>query len=143
MRGYESARIHDANSVTNRAMKNALLLAALVAACSSPAKKQDPIEPTTPTDPASSVGAKPAVADQAKPQPQQDDPYLWLEEVTGDKALAWAREQNKKSKGELEAQTGFTQTRDRIRSILDSKEKTPYVTKRGNFYYNFWKDAQN
>jgi prolyl oligopeptidase len=72
-----------------------------------------------------------------------EDPYLWLEEVTSDRALTWARERNKHSVGELEAVPSFAKTRDRIRGILDSKDKTPYVTKRGKHYYNFWKDEQN
>jgi prolyl oligopeptidase len=80
----------------------------------------------------------PAVA----PTPTED-PNLWLEEVASEKALAWARERNAQSRGELEALPGFAAMRDRIRGILDSKEKTPYVTKHGAFYYNFWTDAKN
>ena len=30
------------------------------------------------------------------------DPYIWLEEVEGSKALAWAKEQNRKTTAELE-----------------------------------------
>ena len=120
-------------------MKKALLVAALVA-CSSPSKPP-PVEPAPGPQP-EPMPAQPAVVEPQKQAPDED-PYLWLEEVTGDKALAWAREQNKKSNGELEAVPGFTQTRDRVRAILDSKEKTPYVQKRGKFYYNFWRDAQN
>ncbi|MEO8699921.1 MAG: prolyl oligopeptidase family serine peptidase [Kofleriaceae bacterium] len=104
--------------------------------CSSSAPV--PTKPAPPTDP---VPDHP-VGDAAKPA-AVDDPYLWLEEVDAEKSLAWARERNKASKAELEAVPGFTQSRDRIRAILDSKEKTPYVNKRGNFYYNFWRDAQN
>jgi prolyl oligopeptidase len=84
----------------------------------------------------------------AKPEPEVkppviDDPNLWLEEVTSDKALAWARERNKSTQAELEAIPSFAASRDRIRAILDSKEKTPYVTKRGASYYNFWTDEKN
>ena len=32
---------------------------------------------------------------------------------------------------------------NRVLNILDSKDKIPYVTKIGNFYYNFWQDANN
>jgi prolyl oligopeptidase len=41
--------------------------------------------------------AVPARADEGA------DPYLWLEEVTGDKPLAWVREQNDQSTRELTA----------------------------------------
>ena len=33
----------------------------------------------------------------------QEDPYLWLEDVMGDKAIAWVKEQNAKSQKVLEA----------------------------------------
>ncbi|MGH8500312.1 MAG: hypothetical protein ACRERV_16115, partial [Methylococcales bacterium] len=72
-----------------------------------------------------------------------EDPYLWLEDVTGEKALSWVKEQNADSKKALEARPGFTQLRDDIRSILDSNVRIPYVEKRGEFYYNFWRDKTN
>src|SRR5687767_3259204 len=114
-------------------MKQALA-ALLLIACSSPSKP-----PASPPQPEPMPEAKPAVVETPPPKQEVvEDPYLWLEDVTGEKSLAWAREQNKKSKGELEAQAGFATTRDRIRGILDSKDKIPGVQKRGNFYYNFW-----
>jgi prolyl oligopeptidase len=119
-------------------MKQALV-AALLVACSSSPKSQTPVDPKPDPIPE----GQPAVVDTKQPAEASDDPYLWLEDVTGEKSLAWAREQNKKSQSELEAAPGFKETRDRIRAILDSKEKIPGVQKRGNFYYNFWKDAQN
>ncbi len=75
--------------------------------------------------------------------PPAEDPYLWLEEVTSERSLAWARDRNAQSQGELEAQPGFATTRDRILAILDSKAKLPYVTKRGKRYWNFWRDEAN
>jgi prolyl oligopeptidase len=71
-----------------------------------------------------------------------DDPYLWLEDVTGDKALNWVRQQNAMSQKELEALPDFDPTRKRILDILDSKEKIPYVSKHGVWYYNFWRDEK-
>jgi prolyl oligopeptidase len=116
-----------------------VLLAMLVVACSSPPKPQTPVEPKADPIPE----AKPAVVEPKQTEVAAEDPYLWLEDVTGEKSLAWAREQNKKSTSELEQAPGFKETRDRVRAILDSKEKIPAVQKRGNFYYNFWRDAQN
>ena len=75
--------------------------------------------------------------------PQPDDPYLWLEDVTGDKALAWVKEQNALSTRELQASPDFEKIRQRLLSIYDSREKIPYVSKRGSFYYNFWRDEKN
>ena len=48
---------------------------------------------------------------QAQTSPTLDDPYLWLEDVQGDKALAWVRERNAASRQALEAVLGFEATR--------------------------------
>jgi prolyl oligopeptidase len=71
------------------------------------------------------------------------DPYQWLEDVTGEKQLTWVRQQNAISTNELEAMPGFEPLRKRLLSILDSKEKIPYVGKHGKYYYNFWRDEKN
>jgi prolyl oligopeptidase len=72
--------------------------------------------------------------------PPTEDAHLWLEDVTGERALAWVRERNAETRRVLEAEPGFAATRDRIRAILDSKEKIPQVSRRGDFLYNLWQD---
>ncbi|MCC7071648.1 MAG: S9 family peptidase [Deltaproteobacteria bacterium] len=95
---------------------------------------------TAPAAPASSTPAAPAAS--VAPAPP-DDPYLWLEDVTGDKALAWVKERNALSQGELEATPGFGALRDRLLSIYDSKEKIPSPEVLDRFIYNFWRDDQH
>src|ERR1043166_8763395 len=72
-----------------------------------------------------------------------DDPYLWLEEVNGAPALAWAREHNAVAQRELESSPDFKPIYERLLSIYDSTARIPYITKRGAHYYNFWRDAQH
>ena len=77
----------------------------------------------------------------AAPAPTaQDDPYLWLEDVQGEKPLAWVKEQNAKSTSVLEAQPEYKPIYERALQILDSKEKIPEPTLLGETVYNFWKD---
>src|SRR3546814_3497076 len=71
------------------------------------------------------------------------DPYLWLEDVTGDRQLAWVREQNARTEAELAGAPGFDKLEADILAVLDSDAKIPYVGKRGEYYYNFWQDAQH
>jgi prolyl oligopeptidase len=71
------------------------------------------------------------------------DPYLWLENVTADQALNWVRQQNAVSTNELESAPQFEPIRTRLLSIMDSKERIPYVSKHGAWYYNFWRDKTN
>ena len=74
---------------------------------------------------------------------REKDPFLWLEEVTGEKALAWVKERNAESTAELTKRPEFQALNDRLLKILDSKEKIPFIAKRGEFYYNFWRDEKN
>ena len=77
------------------------------------------------------------------PVSQAQDPYLWLEDVQGERALAWVRQRNAESEGELQARPGFQQLRSSLREVLDSKEQIPYVSRRGEWLYNLWRDASN
>jgi len=89
------------------------------------------------------TGLAQARAAEAASSPATDDPYRWLEEVTGDKALDWVKQQNALSTRELEASPNFPAIRQRLLSILDSRERIPYVAKHGPYYYNFWRDQKN
>jgi prolyl oligopeptidase len=72
-----------------------------------------------------------------------DDPHLWLEAVEDEKALAWVREQNVDSVDELTRSGDFKRIQSRVREILDSDARIPFVGKMGEHYYNFWRDAKN
>jgi len=72
-----------------------------------------------------------------------EDPYGWLEDVTGEKALDWVRERNKASQAVLEEDPIFERLRKELLAILDSDERIPAVTKRGDFFYNFWRDKSH
>ncbi|MFE5896658.1 prolyl oligopeptidase family protein [Streptomyces sp. NPDC056488] len=72
-----------------------------------------------------------------------DDPYLWLEEVSGDAALAWVAERNAETAEALAADPGFTPLKERLREVLDASDRIPYTTRRGAHLYNFWQDAEH
>jgi len=76
-------------------------------------------------------------------QASDADPYLWLEDITGARALDWVRQQNAITTGELEAAPGFAELQQRLLAIMDSDAKIPYVEKYGAYYYNFWRDARH
>ena len=73
----------------------------------------------------------------------EEDPYLWLEDVGGEVALAWVKERNGQTVKALGETADFAARRDRFKAILDSDERIPYVTKRADAWYNFWRDADN
>ena len=71
------------------------------------------------------------------------DPYLWLEDVGSERALAWVREQNARAATELEALPQFQAIRTRLLAVYDSQERIPHITRRGDYLYNFWRDTRN
>ncbi len=74
---------------------------------------------------------------------EPDDPFLWLEEVQGDRALAWVRERNAESQKILQARPEYEPTRARMLEILNSKERIPTVARLGPWLYNLWQDEKN
>ena len=80
---------------------------------------------------------------QTPPAAPIDDPYLWLEDVQGERALAWVRERNAQARDRLQAWPDFMPVRQRIREVLDSRDRIPAVRRRGEVFYNLWQDAAN
>jgi prolyl oligopeptidase len=72
-----------------------------------------------------------------------NDPYLWLEDVQSERSLAWVRERNMQSEAVLQAPPGFETLRTRLREVLDSRDEIPAVSRRGDWLYNLWRDADN
>jgi prolyl oligopeptidase len=74
---------------------------------------------------------------------QQQDPHLWLEDVEGEQSRAWVDARNDETEAELGANPDYAALRGRLKAILDSKDKIPYVRLHGAHYYNFWRDADH
>lgn len=72
-----------------------------------------------------------------------DDPYRWLEDVTGERALSWVRERNAETMAELAGGARFEALRAEIREVLDSTDRIPYIARRGEYRYNFWRDREH
>ncbi|HSS12512.1 MAG TPA: hypothetical protein VLL04_01375, partial [Rhizomicrobium sp.] len=76
-------------------------------------------------------------------QMKTDDPYAWLEEVHGEKQLAWVKEQNAKSLGPLKADPRYQKNYDAILEVLDATDRIPMGNLSHGFVYNFWQDTKN
>jgi len=71
-----------------------------------------------------------------------DDPYLWLEEIDSGEALTWVRTRNETTVAEFN-DARFEQMRSEALEVLDTDTRIPYVRRRGEYLYNFWRDATN
>ncbi|WP_420814044.1 prolyl oligopeptidase family serine peptidase [Nakamurella deserti] len=74
---------------------------------------------------------------------RMDDPFLWLEDVTGDTALDWVRARNAETVSVWADDDTFRALEARVLAVLDTDARIPYVTPRGPHLYNFWKDAEH
>lgn len=74
---------------------------------------------------------------------QNEDPYLWLEEVHGDKALEWVKEQNSMSAKRIEEFPLFNSLYKRLLESYNDKDKIAYPVIVGQYVYNIWKDKDN
>ncbi|MCK9995783.1 MAG: S9 family peptidase [Candidatus Krumholzibacteria bacterium] len=71
------------------------------------------------------------------------DPYLWLEEVEGEKALEWVKERSATDTAELEAVPEYGEIHERLLEIFNSSDRIPYPALRGDWIYNFWQDKDH
>lgn len=74
---------------------------------------------------------------------EAEDPYLWLEQVEGDEALAWVRERNAETTAELESDPRFQGFFERNLEILNSRDRIEMPSLQGGMIYNFWQDAEH
>ena len=74
---------------------------------------------------------------------EQNDPYLWLEDIHGKRALAWVEEQNARSVQVLQADPRYQKYYDEILKLLDAQDRIPFGGLKQNYVFNFWQDANN
>lgn len=68
---------------------------------------------------------------------------LWLEEVEGERALAWVRAQNEKSLAHFEQDPRFAEFKEVSMDLLTSDDRITSGRINGRWVYNFWRDEDN
>jgi prolyl oligopeptidase len=77
----------------------------------------------------------------AAPAPaDQDDPYLWLEEIDSPAVRDWLAARNDATVGAF-ADARFEADRKAALDLLNADDRIPGVRRRGRHVYNFWQDA--
>jgi prolyl oligopeptidase len=89
------------------------------------------------------LAAHPAPRSAGATMNPDDDPFLWLEDVTGERALAWVRERNALTEAALMARPGFAERERTILEVLDSRDHIPTISRIGDRVYNLWRDPAN
>ena len=80
---------------------------------------------------------------ESQRKPILDDPFLWLEQVEGERALKWVHERNSECFDELETDELYEVFLSQAEKLLNAKDRIPYGSIRGKHIYNFWQDAEH
>ncbi len=95
-----------------------------------------------------SAHAAPAPADTAARTPLtelgKDDPYIWMEEIEGAKALDWAKAQNDRTLPILQGDPRYQGLHDSALAIVNAKDRIPGVAFIDDHdLRNYWQDADH
>lgn len=76
-------------------------------------------------------------------QTEAPDHYQWLENVSGEKAMAWVRAENERSAKVLESDPRFSSLRAAALKIAESPDRLPEPDINGGDVFNTWQDPQH
>jgi prolyl oligopeptidase len=71
------------------------------------------------------------------------DPYLWLEDISGPRALSWVEEQNERTFARLKSLPDYKALHHDALSVLDAKSRIPEIHQMAGYLYNLWKDSDH
>jgi prolyl oligopeptidase len=74
---------------------------------------------------------------------EETDPFLWLEDVGGARAMDWVKAENAKTLAVLEADPRYKPLYDDALKIAEAKDRIPVPQFLGGQVYNFWQDSEH
>ena len=93
--------------------------------------------------PPAPVAAVSAPAPPAAPPAVSNDDFLYLEDVSGEKSLGFARAHNAVSEKALTSEPSFAALQERLFAIYSSKERIPQPRIANDSVRNFWTDSEH
>ena len=86
------------------------------------------------------VSATAAAADTAA---AREDPFVWLEQVDGERAMTWVRAENAKTAAVLEQDPRYPGLFKEALEIAEAKDRIPVPQQIGGRIFNRWQDADH
>lgn len=74
---------------------------------------------------------------------EKPDPYLWLEQVSSPRSMAWVRAENARTLGVLEKDPRYAGLYRDALAIAEAKDRIPVPTQLDGSIFNFWQDAEH
>ena len=96
--------------------------------------------------PLASAGADPTPPPAAPAAPAwtpPPDPYIWLEDVNGDRSMTWVKAENAKTLGVLQNDSRFAGLYKDALAIAQAKDRLVVPNFLHSDIYNFWQDADH
>jgi prolyl oligopeptidase len=87
------------------------------------------------------VGLTQSAASSVPPDPT--DRYAWLEDIYGEKQLAWVKAENARTAAVLEDDPHFAPLQADALKVLESPDRLPLPDFHGTTVYNTWRDANH
>ena len=88
-------------------------------------------------------GAVRMIAEQGGSADTDKDKYIWLEDVSSDRAMTWVKAENERTANVLENDPHFAAYHEEALKLSQAPDRLPYPDLRGGDVYNFWRDAQH
>lgn len=77
------------------------------------------------------------------PAPAPEDPFIWLEDVEGERSLAWVRERNTRSLGVLQGDARYDSLHTAALAIVNATDRIASPRFFGDGISNFWQDREH
>ena len=74
---------------------------------------------------------------------EQSDKYTWLEDIHGDRSMAWVKAEDARTAAVLEKQKPFAELDQEALKVMDSPDKLPGPVFRSGMIYNTWRDRDH
>ncbi len=91
----------------------------------------------------SAASAGSATSSEESAAAPDSDPHVWLEDVQGERALAWARAESERTLSTFQSDPRYQGMYDRALEVLQARDRIPFVQIRADGLYNFWQDETN
>jgi len=89
------------------------------------------------------VGGTLAIAQQAPVASGDTDKYAWLEDVSGERSMAWVKAENERTDKVLESDPRYAAYQADALKVAEDPRRLPAPDLRGDEVYNFWQDAEH
>src|SRR5271163_4771045 len=74
---------------------------------------------------------------------QQSDKYTWLEDIHGERPMAWVKAENERTAAVLEKDSHFAPLEAEALTVRESPDRLPRPEFRNGMVYNTWRDAEH